>query len=162
MVWGPCPSASGRGAGGDGLVLLGEHYREQRRLRRVRVASGLLGLFALPGNPFAVGAHLGKEGESVRGEAELVLRDRYGFTYVFHCDLVVKIAKLAQAHVVGSTHDNVVEHFDFHKLSGADQVACHFNVSLRRGCLTARVVVHDDDRCRAEHAGQAEHFTGMD
>lgn len=53
-------------------------------MRRVRVASGLLGSFALAGNPFPVDASLGEQGEGVRGEAELVLRDRHGFTNVFH------------------------------------------------------------------------------
>jgi hypothetical protein len=55
--------------------------------------------------------------------------------------LGIEIPKLAQGFVVGLPNDDVVEDFDFQKLSGTDEVASDFDVRFAWTRVAARVVV---------------------
>ena len=55
--------------------------------------------------------------------------------------------------------NNVVEHFNFEKLPGAYQVACHLNVSFGRRGFPAWVVVGEHNGVGGGHNGQPEHFS---
>ena len=46
--------------------------------------------------------------------------------------LAVKIAKTAETGVVWVSNDDVVENFNFEKLTGSDEVAGDFDVRFRR------------------------------
>ena len=47
-------------------------------------------------------------------------------------------------------NDHMIQHFDFHQLAGANQIAGHFYVGLARRRLPAWVIVHKYD-CRRSH-----------
>jgi hypothetical protein len=42
-------------------------------------------------------------------------------------------------------HDNVVENFDFQKLTRSDEIPGDFDVRLGWSWITARMIVRDDD-----------------
>ena len=44
----------------------------------------------------------------------------------------------------------MIEQFHFQELAGADEVAGHFDVGFRWGAFAARMIVHKDQRRRAE------------
>jgi len=76
--------------------------------------------------------------------------------------LLIEIAELAQATVVGVPDDDVVEDFDFQELAGADEVAGYLDVGFRRGRFPARVVMGQDNRGGACDNRQTEHLAWMD
>ena len=57
--------------------------------------------------------------------------------------------------------NNMVEHFDFKKLSGAYQVACHLNVGFGWRGFPAWVIVCEHNGVGGGHNGQPEHFAGV-
>jgi hypothetical protein len=61
--------------------------------------------------------------------------------------------------MAGIAHYNVVEHFYFEKLPGSYQIACNPNVSFRRCCVSARVIVREHEGVGRGHNGQPEYFT---
>ena len=63
--------------------------------------------------------------------------------------------------MVRIAQNNVVEHFNFEKLSGAYQVACHLNVSLGWRGFPARVIMREHNGVGGGHNGQPEHFAGV-
>ena len=57
--------------------------------------------------------------------------------------------------------NNMVEHFNFEKLSGAYQVACHLNVGFGWRSLPARVIMRENNGVGGGHNGQPEYFAGV-
>ena len=55
--------------------------------------------------------------------------------------------------MAGIAHDDVVENFDFQKLTRSDEVTGDFDVGLGRSCFTARMIVRDDDGGGTRHDG---------
>ena len=55
--------------------------------------------------------------------------------------------------MVGISNYNVVENFDFKKLTGSDEVAGDFDVRFGRSWFTARMIVRDDDCGGTRHDG---------
>ena len=53
----------------------------------------------------------------------------------------VKMTKGAKTGVVGMAYDDVVENFDFQKLTCANEITGDFNVRLGRSRISARVIV---------------------
>ena len=72
-----------------------------------------------------------------------------------------QIAKISKTGVAGMAHDNVVEHFDLQKLSGANEVASDFDVRFGWCRITARMIVRDDDCRRTCHNCQSKNLHGM-
>ena len=58
-----------------------------------------------------------------------------------HYPALQKIIKLAQRTVPRLSNDDMIEHFDFEKLPGADQVARDFDVSFARRGVAAGMVM---------------------
>ena len=75
---------------------------------------------------------------------------------------LVKIAKFAQGTMVLITDDDMVNQFEFQKLTGANQITGHFDVRLAGARLPAGVIVHEHDGARAARNGGAEHLACMD
>jgi hypothetical protein len=48
-----------------------------------------------------------------------------------------KIAKTSMTGVIGMSHDDLIEHFDFQKLTRSNQVTSDFDVRLGRSLITA-------------------------
>lgn len=67
--------------------------------------------------------------------------------------LAEKIAKTAKTGVVWVSNDDVIENFDFEKLTRSNEVTGDFDVRLRWSRLTARMIVRDDDCGGARHDG---------
>ena len=67
--------------------------------------------------------------------------------------LAVKIAKTAKTGVVWVSNDDVIENFDFKKLSRSNEVTGDLDVGLGWSRLTARMIVRDDDCGGARHDG---------
>ena len=65
--------------------------------------------------------------------------------------LVVKISQAAKAAVIGSPDDDVIENFNFQKLTGSDEVAGDFDVCLGWSRVAARMIVANDDCCCTCH-----------
>ena len=63
--------------------------------------------------------------------------------------------------MVRIAQNNMVEHFNFEKLSGAYQVACHLYVSFGRRWLPARVIMCEHNRVGGGHNRQPENFAGV-
>ena len=63
--------------------------------------------------------------------------------------------------MVRIAQNDMVEHFNFEKLSGAYQVACHLNVSFRWRGFPAWVIVCEHNGVGGGHNGQPEHFAGV-
>ena len=55
----------------------------------------------------------------------------------------------------------MVENFNFEKLAGADQVACHLNVGFGWRGFPAWVIVCEHNGVGGGHNGQPEHFAGV-
>ena len=70
-----------------------------------------------------------------------------------HVQLAIKIAKTSKTAVAGITYDNVIENFDFEKLTRSNEVTGDFDVGFGRGCFTARMIVRDDDGGGTRHDG---------
>jgi hypothetical protein len=73
-----------------------------------------------------------------------------------------RYAKLAQGSVFGVSDDDVIEDFDFEKLTSADEVASYFDVGFARRGFSARVVVHQDNCRGASYNGQTENADRVD
>ncbi len=67
--------------------------------------------------------------------------------------LAVEITQTAKTGVVWVTNDDVIENFDFEKLSRSNEVTGDFDVRLGWSRLTARMIVRDDDCGGARHDG---------
>ena len=67
--------------------------------------------------------------------------------------LAEKIAKTAKTGVVWVSNDDVIENFDFEKLTRSNEVTGDFDVGLGWSRLTARMIVRDDDCGGARHDG---------
>ena len=70
-----------------------------------------------------------------------------------HVQLAIKIAKTSKTAVAGIAYDNVIENFDFEKLTRSNEVTSDFDVGLGRCCFTARMIVRDDDCSGTRHDG---------
>ena len=67
--------------------------------------------------------------------------------------LAEKIAKAAKTGVVWVSNDDVIENFDFEKLTRSNEVTGDFDVGLGWSRLTARMIMRDDDCGGARHDG---------
>jgi hypothetical protein len=74
----------------------------------------------------------------------------------------VEVSGLAQAGVIRFADDDVIEDFDFQRLTGADEVASYFDVGFARRGFSARVVVHQDNCRGASDNGQTEYADRVD
>jgi len=63
--------------------------------------------------------------------------------------------------VIWHAHDDVVEDFDFKKLTGPNEVASDFDVGFGWCRFTARMIVREHDGGGAGHDCQPEYFPGM-
>src|SRR5690349_21587680 len=76
--------------------------------------------------------------------------------------LGIEVAKLTQAGVCRVSDDDVIEDFDFQKLTCADEVASNFDVRFARRGFSTWVVVHEhdcrgtSDDCQSEYAGRMD------
>ena len=70
-----------------------------------------------------------------------------------HNQLHGTIAKTSKTGVAGMAHDNVVENFDFQKLTRSNEVASDLDVRFGRRGVAARMVVRNDDTSGACHDG---------
>src|ERR1017187_171738 len=86
----------------------------------------------------------------------------------FYCpNSRVKISQLAQRRIIlrplrrRAADDDVVHHFDFQKLPGADQIPRHLDVRLARRRVAARMIVNQDNSRRVRHNRRAKHLARM-
>ena len=56
-----------------------------------------------------------------------------------------KITKGSKTGVGGVSNDDVIEDFNFEKLTSSNEVTSDFNVGFRWSRFTARMIVRDDD-----------------
>ncbi len=71
-----------------------------------------------------------------------MIRSKIGLRFLGNRDrLAVKIAKTAKTGMVGVADDDVVENFDFEKLTGSNEVTGDFDVRFRRSWI------HRSDDC---------------
>ena len=70
-----------------------------------------------------------------------------------HYQMLQKITKTSKTAVAGMAHDNVVENFDFQKLTRSNEVASDLDVRFGRRGVAARMVVRNDDTSGACHDG---------
>ena len=47
--------------------------------------------------------------------------------------------------MAGMSHDNVIENFDFQKLTGSNEIPSDFDVCLRWSRITTRMIVAHDE-----------------
>ena len=88
--------------------------------------------------------------------------DKNGLRFLGNRDrLAVKIAQTPQAQVVGVADYDVVENFDFEKLTGSNEIAGNFDVRFRWSGITARVRMRDYDCGSTCHYCQSENFPRM-
>ena len=59
-----------------------------------------------------------------------------------HNQLHGTITKTSKTGVAGMAHDNVVENFDFQKLTRSDEIAGDLDIRLGWSRITARTIVH--------------------
>jgi len=69
------------------------------------------------------------------------------------CRLGVEITQGSQRLMARIANDDVVENFDFQKLTRSNEVTGDFDVGFGRGCFTARMIVRDDDGGGTRHDG---------
>ena len=62
-----------------------------------------------------------------------------------HYPALRKITKSSKTGVVGMSHYDVIENFDFQKLTRSDEIAGNFNVCLGWSRITAGMIVGNDD-----------------
>ena len=62
--------------------------------------------------------------------------------------LAIKEPETTKTAMVGISNDDVIEDFDFEKLTGSDEIASNFDVRLGRSGITAGMVVGDNN-CRS-------------
>jgi len=78
-----------------------------------------------------------------------------------HYQMLQKISKISETGVGRMSDNNVVENFDFQKLSGSNEVASDFDVRLGWSRVTTRMIVCNDDCRRTCHNCQSKYFPGM-
>ena len=67
--------------------------------------------------------------------------------------LAEKITQTAKTGVVWVSNDDVIENFDFEKLTRSNEVTGDFDVGLGWSRLTARMIMRNDDCGGARHDG---------
>src|ERR1035437_1500089 len=70
-----------------------------------------------------------------------------------------EVAQFSKATVFRIARYHMVEHLDFEKLTGPDEVAGHFDVRFRWLRFTARVIVHEHDGGGCRDHGATEHLS---
>src|SRR5437867_1953717 len=75
--------------------------------------------------------------------------------------LAIKITKTSQAGVIGMSNYDVVENFDFQKLTRSDEVAGNLDVRIGWSRIAAGMIVRDDDCRRTCHDRQSKNLPGM-
>lgn len=76
-------------------------------------------------------------------------------------ELVIEVAKISKTDVAGVSNNDVVENFDFQKLTRPDEIAGDFDVRLGWSRIAARMIVADDDCGCTCHDCQSENLPGM-
>src|SRR5438445_11426392 len=84
-----------------------------------------------------------------KGGSSMILKNR---PITRHYQMLQKMAKRAQGCMAGISHDDVVENFDFQKLTGSNEVASDLDVRFGRRGVAARMVVRNDDSSGACHS----------
>lgn len=64
--------------------------------------------------------------------------------------------------MVWSSHNNVIQNFDFQQLTASNEVPCDFDVGFGRSWVAARMIVHNDNSGCAGNNRQSEYFAWMD
>ena len=59
--------------------------------------------------------------------------------------LAIKVAKISKTDMAGVSDNDVVENFNFQKLTCSDEIAGDFNVRLGWSWNAARMIVANDD-----------------
>lgn len=59
------------------------------------------------------------------------------------------------------SYDHMIQHFNFKKLAGADQITSDFDVRVRRRGLAAGMVMHNHDCRCCSNEGATKDFAGM-
>ena len=77
------------------------------------------------------------------------------------CFLAVEVAKRTQGTMVRISDDDMIEHFDFQKLSRTDQIAGHLDVGLGRLRFAAGMIMHQHNAVCGGDDGATKHFTSM-
>ena len=75
--------------------------------------------------------------------------------------LAIKEAQTAKTGMIWVSNDDVVENFDFEKLTGSNEVAGDFDVRFRWGGITARVRMRDNNCGSTCHYCQPENLPRM-
>ena len=82
------------------------------------------------------------------------MRIKIGLRFLGSRDrLAMKEAQTAKTGMIWVSNDDVVENFDFQKLTRSNEVTGDFDVGFGRGCFTARMIVRDDDGGGTRHDG---------
>src|SRR5687767_760122 len=75
--------------------------------------------------------------------------------------LAIEIAKTSKTGVGRVSDDDVIEDFDFEKLTGSNEVPSNFDVRLGWCRIAARMIMRDDDCRRTRHNRQSKNLPGM-
>lgn len=75
--------------------------------------------------------------------------------------LVIEETKTAKTGMIWISNDDVVEDFDFEKLTGSNEVTGDFDVRFRWGWISARVRMRDYDCGSTCHYCQSKNFPRM-
>mgnify|MGYP007071098167 CR=1 FL=1 len=73
----------------------------------------------------------------------------------------MEIAEASERRKVARGDDDVIKHFDFEQLPGADQIACHLDVGITWGTIARGVPVHENQGVRGGRHGQPKNFATM-
>jgi len=117
------------------------------------------GVWGRPGSPLIAGLRLNDE----RRSAAKIFYPRRGWhrgRWERHRS-GGEVAHVAEGGEIAVANHDMVEYLDFEELAGADKVAGHADVAIRRRAFAAGVVVHDDDGAGGGGDGQPEDFAGM-
>src|SRR5882762_9193564 len=93
-----------------------------------------------------------------KGGSSMILKNR---PITRHYQMLQKITKTSKTAVAGMADDNVVENFDFQKLTRSDEIAGDLDIRLGWSRITARMIVANDDCGCTCHDCQSENFAGM-
>ena len=66
---------------------------------------------------------------------------------------IIEVAKTSKTDMVGITNHDVIENFDFEKLTRSNEITGDFDVGLRWSRLPARMIMRDDDCGGTRHDG---------
>ena len=92
-------------------------------------------------SPQAAGTNRGSSSGRTRLRTTAVQVGSECFSSISWRIMFVGLAKSSKTGVAGMAHDNVVENFDFQKLTCANEITGDFNVRLGRSRISARVIV---------------------